>query len=55
MHAVAPQFKGNGFSEILLMFPCSQKILMKTDSNLDFGTNGFGLSAFVTFIAKTGI
>ncbi len=37
------------------MFPCSQKILMLTDSSLDFGTNGFGLSEFETFIANAGI
>ncbi|NJP09643.1 MAG: hypothetical protein HC866_09280 [Leptolyngbyaceae cyanobacterium RU_5_1] len=38
------QFKGNRFAEIILRFPCPQKILMVTDSSLNFGTAGFGLS-----------
>jgi hypothetical protein len=48
------QFIGNRFAEIILRFPCPQKILMVTDSGLDFGTGGFGLSEFVTIVKNAG-
>jgi len=48
------QFKGNRFWEIILKFPCPQKILMVTDSSLNFGTGGFGLSEFVTIVQNAG-
>lgn len=54
MHNFAHQFHGNRFWEIILRFPCSQKILMVTDGSLDFGTGGFGLSEFVTIVKNAG-
>lgn len=60
MHNLAHQFHGNKFSEIILRFPCPQRILMVTDSNgiggfgLDFGTGGFGLSEFVSIVKNAG-
>ena len=53
MHNFAHQFHGNKFLEIILKFPCPQKILMVTDG-LDFGTDGFGLSEFVTIVKNAG-
>ena len=47
-------FKGNRFAEIVLLFPCPQKILMVTDGNLNFGTGFFGLSEFVSIVAGAG-
>ncbi len=47
------RFKGNPLVEIVLKFPCPQKILMVADG-LDFGTGGFGLSEFVSIIRAAG-
>lgn len=47
-------FKGNRFAEIVLSFPCSQKILMVTDGSLSFGIGFFGLSEFVGIITGAG-
>ncbi len=54
MNNIELQFKGNLFSEVILRFPCPQKILMVTDGGLGFGTDGFGLSEFVTIIRDAG-
>lgn len=54
MHNFELQFKGNRFWEIIWKFPCPQKILMVTDSSLDFGTSGFGLSEFVAIVKNAG-
>ena len=54
MHTIEMQFAGNRFAEIILKFPCPQKILMVTDSSLDFGTGGFGLSEFVSIVRGAG-
>jgi hypothetical protein len=54
MHNLELQFNGNRFWEIIWKFPCPEKILMVTDSGLDFGTGGFGFSAFVTIITNAG-
>ena len=35
------QFRGNRFWEIIWKFPCPQKILMVTDSTLDFGKHPY--------------
>src|SRR5262245_7502141 len=48
------QFAGNRFVDILLRFPCPQKILMVTDGSLGFGTGFFGLSEFVSIVAGAG-
>lgn len=48
------QFRGNRLAEIILLFPCPQKILMVTDGSLSFGNGGFGLSEFVSIIASAG-
>lgn len=48
------RFKGNRFAEIILLFPCPQKILMVTDGSLNFGVAGFGLSEFVGIITSAG-
>ncbi len=48
------QFKGNHLAEIILKFPCPQKVLMVTDGSLDFGTAGFGLSEFVSIVRAGG-
>jgi hypothetical protein len=47
-------FKGNRLAEIILRFPCPQKILMVTDGSLNFGVGGFGLSEFVGIITSAG-
>lgn len=47
-------FKGNRFAEIILLFPCPQKILMVTDGSLNFGGGGFGLSEFLGIITSAG-
>jgi len=47
-------FKGNRLAELVLLFPCPQKILMVTDSSLNFGAAGFGLSEFVSIITSAG-
>jgi hypothetical protein len=47
-------FKGNRLAEIILLFPCPQKILMVTDGSLNFGVGGFGLSEFVGIITSAG-
>ena len=47
-------FKGNRFAEIILRFPCPQKILMVTDGSLNFGAGFFGLSEFVSIIQSAG-
>jgi hypothetical protein len=54
MDNIKVQFKGNRLAEILLRFPCPQKILMVTDSSLNFGPGGFGLSEFVSIIQSAG-
>lgn len=54
MHNLELQFRGNRFWEIIWKFPCSQKILMVTDSSLNFGAGGFGLSEFVSIITNAG-
>lgn len=54
MDNFAHQFHGNKFWEIIWKFPCPQKILVVTDSSLDFGTSGFGLSEFVTIVRNAG-
>lgn len=36
MHNLELQFRGNRFWEIIWKFPCPQKILMVTDSSLNF-------------------
>lgn len=57
MHNFVHQFHGNRFWEIILRFPCPQRILMVTDNNgfgLDFGSGGFGLSEFVTIVKNAG-
>ena len=54
MHNLELQFRGNRFWEIIWKFPCPQKILMVTDSSLNFGTGGFGLSEFVSIITNSG-
>jgi len=54
MHNLELQFRGNRFWEIIWKFPCPQKILMVTDSSLDFGAGGFGLSEFVSIITNAG-
>lgn len=46
------QFNGNRLLEIIRKFLCPQKILMVTDSSLDFGTGGFGFPEFVTIITS---
>lgn len=48
------RFKGNAFAEILLRFPCPQKVLMVTDGSLSFGAGGFGLSEFVGIVQGAG-
>ena len=48
------RFKGNRLAEILLRFPCPQRVLMVTDGSLDFGTGGFGLSEFVGIVQGAG-
>ncbi len=48
------QFKGNLLAELVFRFPCPQKILMVTDSSLNFGTAGFGLSEFVGIVQTAG-
>lgn len=48
------RFKGNAFAEILLRFPCPQRVLMVTDGLLGFGTGGFGLSEFVGIVQGAG-
>lgn len=48
------RIKGNRFLEIIWKFPCPQKILMVTDSSLNFGAGGFGLSEFVSIITGAG-
>ncbi|MBL8328785.1 MAG: hypothetical protein JNJ71_08020 [Rubrivivax sp.] len=51
------RFKGNRFAEILLRWPCPQRVLMVTDDagfGLDFGTGGFGLSEFVGIVRGAG-
>lgn len=53
-HLDLARFKGNQFAEILLKFPCPQKVLMVTDGSLDFGTGGFGLSEFVGLVQGAG-
>lgn len=48
------RFKGNRLAEILLRFPCPQRVLVVTDGSLDFGTGGFGLSEFVGIVQGAG-
>lgn len=48
------RFKGNRLAEIILLFPCPQKILMVTDGSLNFGAGFFGLSEFVGIITSAG-
>lgn len=48
------RFRGNLFAEILLRFPCPQRVLMVTDGSLSFGTAGFGLSEFVGIVQGAG-
>lgn len=48
------RFKGNQFAEILLRFPCPQRVLMVTDGSLSFGAGGFGLSEFVGIVQGGG-
>ncbi|MBX3303347.1 MAG: hypothetical protein KF693_14125 [Nitrospira sp.] len=48
------RFRGNRLAEIILLFPCPQKILMVTDGSLNFGVGGFGLSEFVGIITSAG-
>ena len=45
---------GNDFRAAILLFPCPQKILMVTDSSLNFGTGGFGLSEFKDIVTGAG-
>lgn len=45
---------GNDFRAAILLFPCPQKILMVTDSSLNFGTGGFGLSEFKDIVTSAG-
>ncbi len=47
-------FHGNIFQEIIFRIPCPQKILMVTDSSLNFGAGGFGLFEFVTLVRNAG-
>lgn len=47
-------FTGNRFAEIVLRFPCPQRILMVTDGNLNFGAGFFGLSEFVGIVQAGG-
>lgn len=47
-------FRGNRFAELVLLVPCSQRILMVTDGSLSFGVGGFGLSEFVSIISGAG-
>lgn len=48
-------FRGNTLAELVIRgWPCPQKILMVTDSALDFGAGGFGLSEFVGIITGAG-
>lgn len=54
MNNLELQFTGNRFWEIVWKFPCPQKILMVTDSSLDFGTSVFGLSEFVSIMTNVG-
>ena len=54
MHNLELQFRGNRFWEIIWKFPCPQKILMVTDSSLNFGAGGFGVSEFVSIITNAG-
>lgn len=53
-HLTLARFKGNQFADILLRFPCPQKVLMVTDGSLDFGPGGFGLSEFVGIVQGAG-
>jgi hypothetical protein len=48
------RFRGNRFQDIILKFPCPQKILMVTDGSLSFGIDGFGLSEFVGIVQAAG-
>ena len=54
MHNLELQLRGNRFWEIIWKFRCPQKILMVTDSSLNFGAGGFGLSEFVSIITNAG-
>ena len=54
MNNLELQFTGNRFWEIVWKFPCPQRILMVTDSSLDFGTSVFGLSEFVSIMTNAG-
>lgn len=47
-------FKGNRHAELILLFPCPQRILMVTDGSLNFGAAGFGLAEFVGIITSAG-
>lgn len=47
-------FIGNRYAEILLRFPCPQRVLVVADGALGFGTNGFGLSEFVGILRGGG-
>lgn len=54
MNSIELPFQGNRLAEIILRFPCRQKILMVTDDSLNFGPGGFGLSEFVSIIQGAG-
>lgn len=47
-------FHGNIFQDLIFRLPCPQNILMVTDSSLNFGAGGFGLSEFVTIVTGGG-
>jgi hypothetical protein len=46
--------RGNRPQELILAFPCPQRILMVTDGSLSFGNGGFGLSEFVSIVQSAG-
>lgn len=46
--------RGNPFIDVVLGFPCAQRILMVADSSLNFSTAGFGLSEFVQIVRNAG-
>ncbi|UUX94113.1 hypothetical protein [Aquabacterium sp. J223] len=48
------RFKGNPFAELILRYPCPQRVLMVTDAALNFGNGGFGLSEFVSIVQGGG-
>jgi hypothetical protein len=50
----AARFRGNVFAEILLRWPCPQRVLIVTDGSLSFGVSGFGLSEFVSIVQNGG-